>query len=800
MASAHDIKEEQAYFDNGWEARERTRQTLENAHQAAAGPRAAASAVNKDAKARLKKLGDVDEPVAFARFDDDANESLYLGKHVITDDAGDILVINWQAPAASPYFQASYDDPCGVKLRRKFSTERNRVLNFEEVIFANLAAAVEDLTAAQRSGIDDTVLRDLEQDRTGEMQDIVQTIQSAQYQLIRSDIDQLLVIQGGPGTGKTAVALHRVSWLLFTHHRTLRPEDVLVVGPNPTFTRYIRSVLPGLGDSDVQHHHLRSLGPQASSRRQESRETARLKGEARMGDLIAAALRQRVRFPSGLETLDVGPSGRATTLSRASVEAELRRLVRSSGTYNNGRAAFRSWLTSQSGSAANPTQIDAATERAWPSLTPQQFLRDLFGSRERLVAAAGDDFTAGDANRLLRAAAQRIADEEWSDEDVALLDEADYLINGNVVRYSHIVVDEAQDLTPMQLRSLRRRSKGGSMTLVGDLAQSTGPWARDSWDDVVSALRRDSPPKIEELLLGYRVPEQVFALAAQLLPEAAPLVTPPRVIRVGPAEPDLRQVDVDDRVAQAVSAAREFAGRGLFVGIICPNSLREDLVDQLEQAQVVWSDASKGNLSTSLNVIGPDEAKGLEFDAVVVLEPEAIVASSARGLRLLYVALTRTTRYLTVVHSGALLPLSPTAQTATPSVQPLPLVSSHTPPPPALLDVTPSTLRTNEGTGPENGSTSDDTPATEAQAAIAPPTTRESTPKVAPKEAAETERRPASGTSREGKLARLVSQSVAAALAEDVRESVPQHLWPYVIDLLRRELEVSESSVFDLFD
>ena len=268
-------------------------------------------------KAQLKKLGAADEAVAFGRFDNEGSESLYLGKHAITDDKGDILVINWQAPAASPYFQASYDDPCGVTLRRKFSTERNKVLDFEEVVFSNFAAAVENLTTAERSGIDDTVLRDLEQDRTGEMQDIVQTIHAAQYQLIRSDLDQLLVIQGGPGTGKTAVALHRVSWLLFTHLRTLRPEDVLVVGPNPTFTRYIRSVLPGLGDSDIQHHHLRSLGPQTSTHRNEAPETARLKGEERMGALLATALRQRVRFPAGQETLEIGPSGRATALSKA---------------------------------------------------------------------------------------------------------------------------------------------------------------------------------------------------------------------------------------------------------------------------------------------------------------------------------------------------------------------------------------------------------------------------------------------------------------------------------------------------
>lgn len=454
------------------------------------------------------------------------------------------------------------------------------------------------------------------------------------------------------------------------------------------------------------------------------------------------------------------------------------------------------------GTSANPAQIDAATERVWPSLTAQQFLRDLYGSRERLVAAAGDDFTAGDANRLLRAAAPRMADEGWSDEDVALLDEADELINGTGPRYSHIVVDEAQDLTPMQLRSLRRRSKGGSMTIVGDLAQSTGAWARDSWDDVVLALKQELPAKIEELLLGYRVPQQVFTLAAQLLPEAAPLVTQPRVIRVGPADPDLRQVDVDDRVSTAVAAARDYAGRGLFVGIICPDSLRDDLVRQLQQAQVVWSDANKGNLSTSLNVIRPEEAKGLEFDAVVVLEPEEIVASSARGLRLLYVAFTRTTRFLTVVHAGALLPLSEGTNTAPSLEQPPALTTSYARASQAVLDVTPAVTK-----APQEGALVKDSASAEHLAlneAVSSRSQRripvEPPPLASQPLEASGPANSVSGGFLTDSLTRIVSESVAAALAQNVRRSVAEPLWPYVIDRLRRELGVSDTDLFELFD
>ncbi|GAA1915388.1 HelD family protein [Nocardioides marmoribigeumensis] len=793
-ATADEIKLEQDYFDRAWEAREDTRRTLSSAHEAAAGGRAAASAVNKGAKERLAKLADPDEPVAIGRFDQE-DETWYVGRHAISDDESNLLVINWQAPAAAPYFQASVDDPCGVLRRRKFETDRNRVVSFEEAIFAELAAAVGGLTEAQREGIDDSVLRDLQQDRTGEMRDIVQTIHEAQYELIRSELGQLLVIQGGPGTGKTAVALHRVSWLLFNHLGTLSPEDVLVVGPNPTFTRYIRNVLPGLGDADVQHQDVRSLGPQSSTGRAEDVDVARLKGAARMAGLLAVALRQRVRFPAGSESFDVGSGRQRATITRSQVEPQLRRFLQSPGGYNSGRTAFRGWLNAQTGDQLSPSQLDAAAERIWPSLTAQQFLRDLFGSRERLVGAAGDEFTAGDVNRLLRSAAQRAADEQWSDADVALLDEADHLISGTSRRFRHIVVDEAQDLSPMQLRSLRRRSVSGSMTVVGDIAQSTGPWARDSWDEVIGALRQDLPVAKRDLHLGYRVPQQVFELAARLLPLAAPGVVAPRVVRRGPADPRLVAADEDNRHELVIKEAQEFASRGLFVGIVCPLSLRDDLVTELTDRDVVWSDAAKGNLSKSINVVSPEEAKGLEFDAVIVVEPEEIVAESPSGFRLLYVALTRTTRYLSVVHVGAALPLTAAAAAVAPSLAP-PLTEGSGDQD-GLFEVVAEAVEPSEGaetllatrfkTPTEDTATTESTNASSGTASASPRGTN-----------GLSLREPGAGDPGDA-LARVVSESVAASLAQSVRQSVAPPLWPYVIDRLRRELGVSDAEVFDLF-
>ncbi len=658
-AAPEEISREQTYFDHAWEARERSRQSLDAAAAAGIGGKSSV-AVAKAAKAHQDDLGGPDEAVAMGRFDQENGETYYVGKRAIFGADEELLVINWKAPIAAPYYTANHDQPQGLARKRTFETERNRVLNFEDVLFADLAARADDLTALEAEGIDDAVLRDLEAGRTGEMRDIVQTIHAMQYELIRSPLEQLLIVQGGPGTGKTVVALHRVSWLLFNHNQRLAPSDVLVIGPNPTFTRYIRQVLPGLGDHQIEHRDLRSLGLQAGTGRPEAPDVARIKGELRMQQLLGRGLVQRVRFPERVDQLDVGPS---VSLARPDVEEALRRSINQSRSYGAGRAVMRSWLAATAGAAVRrgvqvpASAVDAALERVWPSLTPQMFLRDLFGSRDRLLAAAASQFTAAEVTMLFRPASDRVSDESWSLSDVALLDEADTLMNGRIVQYEHIVLDEAQDLSPMQLVSVRRRSRSGSYTVLGDLAQSTGPWARDTWDDVVAALKFQHPESIRPLTLGYRVPQQVYALAAQLLPHAAPEVDPPTVIRIGPADPDLRPVPTEELGAEAVRAACDYAARGLFVGIICADGQRAAVVEELTRKEVQYQDTRGGSLGTSINLVAAVDAKGLEFEAVVVVEPEAIAAGSAHGLRLLYVALTRTTKYLTVVHTGTVLPI-----------------------------------------------------------------------------------------------------------------------------------------------
>ncbi len=746
MADLLELKLEQDYFDRAWEHRERMRRNLTDAPAAAAGPIAQAAQVREAAQRKLAQIAGPNEPIAFGRFNTQ-DEQFYIGKHAISNEERDILVINWQMPIAEPYYKASYADPLGVMLKRSFTTEGNKVVDFDDIVFADLAAKVAELTEPERWGIDDTVLRDLEVDRTGEMRDIVQTIHAAQYELIRAPLDGVLIVQGGPGTGKTAVALHRVSWLLFNHRSELSSNQVLVVGPNPTFTRYIRSVLPGLGEADVAHRDLRSLGPQPSHRRPEDAETARLKGDERMATLLRAALAQRVRFPERAKEVEVG-AGSGAIFDQHEIDAALQRFL-PLPTYNMGRGRFRIWLNDESSRRARDASrvtagaVDAVLERIWPSLTPQSFLRELLGSRDRLLAAAGDRFTAGDVGRLMRPPAERVTEERWSDADVALLDEADELINGFQPEYAHIVVDEAQDLSPMQLRSVCRRSMRRSFTIVGDLAQSTGPWARESWQSIADAVSPDAQVTFRELELGYRVPRQVYEFAALLLPLIAPSLAAPRVVRDGPAGPDLLQVDSEDLAETAVIAAREYAGRGLFVGIVVADDLRESVRDELARHHVRYSDTHDGVLGLSINLASPDDAKGLEFDAVVVVEPQAIADGSTYGLRKLYVALTRTTRYLTVVHTGVALPIGANHRGLTTAE---PSVVTHEP----VIEAV--------NAGQESGART----------------------KMIPVH----------------RVANLVSTTVAQSLAQDIREGVPEPLWEAVLGQLRRELGLS-ATLFD---
>lgn len=505
-------KEDQAHFDRAWEAREASRIKLGQLGDVAAGPQAGMRQVASQGRKMAEALGDPDEAVAIGRIDA-PEEVVYVGRRTILDTEMDPLVVSWASPDAQPFYTATAVDPQGLTRKRSFTTAQNRIISVEDLVFKDLAERLERLGDGELHQVEvtDVLLQDLERDRSNEMRDIVQTIHQSQYHIIERPLEDLLVVQGGPGTGKTAVALHRVAWLLYNFSDILPADGVLVVSPNKAFTEYIRNVLPALGEREVGHSDLTRLGPVRSSGRVEAFETTRLKGSARMAELLHRALWNRVRPPQEATISVETPTG-TVHISADDVRRMIERWRTGSAPYASRRAELRRILGDlvlrrPGRRSADLAVLERLTERIWPALTPARLVQDLLGSRQRLTEAAGDDFTAGDMNRLYRQAASNLGAEQWSDSDVALIDEAEWLINGRSSGASHVVVDEAQDLSAMQLRSIARRCPTGSYTIVGDLAQSTGPWARDSWDDVFAALKtRSNQPWLETLKYGYRVP------------------------------------------------------------------------------------------------------------------------------------------------------------------------------------------------------------------------------------------------------------------------------------------------------
>jgi hypothetical protein len=432
----------------------------------------------------------------------------------------------------------------------------------------------------------------------------------------------------------------------------------------------------------VREAHIDQIGPRLTSTlrtdRTEAAETHRIKGEFRMAGLLQRALRERVGLSDGSGDLTVRLGWRSVRFDRDQIHRFVDTAL-GDGTfstpYMRGRAQLREYLvrearaqTHRSGADIRSAELENLLQQIWPQYSSPAFLQGLWASKDRLLTAAGDDFTGRELALLHRKATDRVTDEKWSTSDLPLLDEVEALLNGwsEQPRYRHVVVDEAQDLSPMQLRALARRATTGSMTVAGDIAQSTGPWARDSWDDVLQHL-----PQAEvdhrELEFGYRVPREVYELAARLLPVIAPDTRQPRVVRDAPAKPEYLPVEPAERATLAVHVALEHADLDRSVGLIVPDVHREAVQAALAETGASFQDAAAGELGGAVNLVGPLQVKGLEFDSVVIVEPEDIVAQDPSGQRLLYVALTRTTKYLSVVHAGQPLPLEPTGRPAEPA-------------------------------------------------------------------------------------------------------------------------------------
>ncbi|GAA1876202.1 HelD family protein [Asanoa iriomotensis] len=632
-----------------------------------AGDRYTAETLGRMLKSYAKELAEEpDSPLYFGRlrFGDgpDAGEhrdqSYYIGRRRITDAAGEPLVIDWRAPVSARFYRASARDRQGVTARRRFGWSSHHPVQLTGFEDERLDQG-EELGTASR-----LLTAEIERPRVGPMRDIVATIQPEQDELVRADLDRSLCVQGGPGTGKTAVGLHRAAYLLYQHRRRLSRNGVLVVGPNPAFLRYISAVLPALGEVDVRQQTLDEVLRESPARATDTDEAARVKHDARMAAVLRRAVYAHVAEPGGpiavpvdayrlrigavalarqvaeVRAADV-PYGVGRERLRARIVALLQRQLEA-----RGESPGRAWLEKIGRAAA----VTAALDQAWPKIRPEELLTTLLSDPDTLASAADGILTDGEQKVIAWERPPRtFKTAKWSVADHALLDEIAGLID-HPTGYRHIVVDEAQDLSPMQCRALARRSAHGSLTVLGDLAQGTTPWAAADWPAQLAHLGKPDAP-VEALTLGFRVPAAVLALANRLLPGLHAAAPATRSVRTDGA---LRIRPAPDLGAATVAAVGGALGHEGSIAVIAADPLLADLTVALRRAGVSVNLAGEDEPDRRVTVLPAGLAKGLEFDHVIVVEPDDIVRAEPRGLNRLYVVLTRAVSRLDVLHSRPL--------------------------------------------------------------------------------------------------------------------------------------------------
>jgi DNA helicase IV len=613
---------------------------------------------------RVAVLGESPRPLLFGRIDETAGPSWHIGRRHVEDELGDPVVVDWRAPVSMPFYRARVEEALGLQRRRQVMVDRRRVVAVADDLFGG---AQGELSGTRLRG-GDALLAELERARTGEMLDIVATIQAEQDEIIRAPLDQLLTVQGGPGTGKTAVGLHRAAFLLY-NHPALSRDGVLVLGPSRAFLRYIAQVLPALGEEAVVQTTIADIAPKAKVRVEEPIEVRRVKGDARMGDLLRRALEGRRR---PLQE-DVGLRVRfaRATLSAERVNDLVASIVARPAPYRAGRLALRARLVSEArrvfrssarlgadevwfeGELTSSPEFAALLDLLWPTVSPAALVRDVLSSRAQLERFAVGLFSESEWPLLLRSREATVSSTAWSADDLALLDEATFLTGGRTRSYGHIIVDEAQDLTPMQFRMVARRAPSGSITVLGDLAQATGPWNYSGWEEVRTHLPRAAPFHHDELTLGYRAPGRVLDFASRLLPIAAPGVSPTSSIRAGRSDPAVHLVEAGELAPASLDEARGLLEDHALVAVIVPAELAPTLARLARHDDRVGT-LERDAMTRPVTIVSAPSAKGLEFDAVVVVEPAAIAGEDRRGLRLLYVAMTRPIQHLSIVHARPL--------------------------------------------------------------------------------------------------------------------------------------------------
>jgi DNA helicase IV len=601
---------------------------------------------------RVKELADdPDTPLFFGRLD--IEETAYhVGRRHVTDDAGEPMVLDWRAPLSRSFYRASVRDPQGVATRRRFGFVKGELTSFED----------EHLDRGEELGTSSRILTaEIERPRVGPMRDIVATIQPEQDELVRAELADSICVQGAPGTGKTAVGLHRAAFLLYLHRERLRRSGVLIVGPNTAFLSYISAVLPTLGEVEVQQSTLDELIQRAAVKAVDPAPAALVKHDVRMAEVLKRTLWSRIAKPrepimvsdgSYRWRIDLEPLRRIVdearreelpyAVGRERVRARVVGLLQRQSEYRTGNSPGETWLRKMSRIAP----VTGFLEACWPAVTPESLVAELLTD----PSAAGELLTDEERAAIRWARPPKTAKSaKWTAADLLLLDEAAGLLEREN-SFGHVVIDEAQDLSPMQARAIARRSEHGSITLLGDLAQGTAPWATTDWQDILIHLGKPGTAVVP-LTVGFRVPEVVVALANRLLPalgvnvpEAVSLRHDGDLAIVAVAEP----ADLDARTLTEVTAALTHEGS---VAVIAADAAVDRLRGHLTAAGIEHATPDDIETEARVMVVPATLVKGLEYDHVVVHEPADIVAAEPRGLNRLYVVLTRAVTRLSVVHA-----------------------------------------------------------------------------------------------------------------------------------------------------
>jgi DNA helicase IV len=630
-----------------------------------------AEVLHRQISERIKALADLSHtPLFFGRLDylhapgaekaeGAAGERFYIGRRHVHDAEGDPMVIDWRAPVSQPFYRASKKDPLDVGLRRRFGYTGGDLTAYEDEHLSDPGEAATTSKLLQQ---------EIERPRVGPMRDIVATIQPEQDEIVRSGLAGSVCVQGGPGTGKTAVGLHRVAYLLYAHRERLARTGTLVIGPNKSFLHYIEQVLPALGELEVKQATVDDLVAHVEVRGSDEATAAVIKGDARMAEVLRRAVRSHVTLPT--EPVVVVRGSRRWRVAAYELEEIVRELLDREIRYGAAREALPQRIAhavlvqmERSGEApddrvqdavARNTAVKAAVKAIWPPVDPAKLVLRLLSDADFLAVHAQGVLDEDEQKQILwQKPVRSVKSAKWSAADTVLIDEATDLVQ-RTHSLGHVVLDEAQDLSPMQYRAVGRRCTTGSATVLGDLAQGTTPWATRSWDEALRHLGK-AEALVEELTAGFRVPTDVITYASRLLPHIAPGLTPVASVRENPGFFEVRPSTADSEV---VGACAELLRNEGSIGLIAADARVPVLAEVLTAAGLMYlGPGEETTAETRLTLVPASLAKGLEYDYVVLDEPQGVVdgePDERTGLRRLYVALTRAVSGLIVTHAAPL--------------------------------------------------------------------------------------------------------------------------------------------------